>query len=190
MNTGSMKEMKSKNGLVEIKPLSPLGLEYIVSNVRPTDLAEFEAVGMGRNDMMAAGHASAVRFQANYKNAGAFAFGFVSVFPHVWDVWGFGTDKTSRVLPQVTRFIKTEIVPRLTQAGIKRVEVRLPTDATDSLTWLSTHAGATVDCLRMKGFGMDGQDFALLSWTADQKEAQPNVPITKDTNAGSGSGNT
>ena len=113
-----------------------------------------------------------------------FIFGAMSVIPGVYQFWGFGTDKTPRVLPALTKFCKEEFGPYLYLFGARRVQVHVPLKSQQSFHWLTDHIGMRVEMI-MSDYCADGSPMAQLVFTRQDYQAYvfPKRPETPEGNA-------
>lgn len=146
-------------------------VHHICSRLRATDEHEFSSVGylpeygwiLVNNCAVTGGEA----FVAFLRGEPVFAFGTNGSFPHVRWLWGFGTDKATRVMPEVTRFVKEEWLPRMMHSGVRRIEVRLPRSCTQSIEWLKSF-GMYIESDDVRHLSLTGEPFVQLAYTRDQ----------------------
>lgn len=114
-----------------------------------------------------------------------FIFGTIPVAPWHHMLWGFGTTKTKRALPAMTRFGRDVWLPYLfREQSLRRVEVRLPGRATGSITWLSA-VGMKTEC-RLDHCGVSDEPFVQLSYTKnDFQKAYTDDVLVQYSRAGS-----
>ena len=149
---------------VEIKPItSPMTPQYVLGKLRQAEKDEFDALGASTDQIVGMTGNSPIRFAALLNNEPVFCFGASPTFSHVVHVWGYGTDKAVRVLPEMTRFIRNELIKNLSKAGITRAEVRVSEHNTDSINWFEKYLKATREC-ELKDMGRDGSRFIQYSW--------------------------
>lgn len=109
-----------------------------------------------------------------------FVFGAAPVIPGVYQFWGFGTDDTPKVLPQLTKFCREEFAPDLYLAGVRRVQVHVPLKSQQSFRWLTEHIGMRVETI-MSDYCADGSPMAQLVFT--RQDFQEYVSFPKSTEA-------
>ena len=98
-----------------------------------------------------------------------FLFGSRPTWPHVRGIFGFGTDKTVRVMPEVTRWINAVWKPKVFgEMGATRIEVRLPLSCDHSIKWLSK-LGMKREC-EIDHFSITGERYLQLAYTKDDFE--------------------
>lgn len=146
---------------VEIAPASSVWgpeIEYLLRNLRPSDYHEFVSVGAvpeveGLRLLRSVddGHVALLR------GVPVFAFGTAPMWPHVRQVFGFGTPDTPKVIPAVTRFARQWTMP-----GVTRLEVRVPASCVHSIAWLKSAFGATEEAV-LHGYSIFGEPYIQLS---------------------------
>ena len=75
----------------------------------------------------------------------------------------FGTDKITRAIPAITRFIFVRMIPDALSCGVRRFEARSITTHAQAHRWLEA-CGAVNDGL-LPEFGKHGEDFYLYGLT-------------------------
>lgn len=156
---------------VEIRPLTPMAATYIAAYIRDTDRRELEAYQPGGSVAELAAVLSVSpgwKFYAAADDVPVFAFGVVTHpwSPHTGSAWGFGTDKTRKVIPKITDFVREALIPELVDKGIRRVEVRALETHTSSFNWLAKRLGALPEC-DLRQAGANGETFVQLAWISD-----------------------
>lgn len=136
----------------------------VLTNMRPIDRHEFEAVGC---DPWVHGQAlltspNSISYVALYNDQPAFIFGTLAPFPHMRMIFGFGTRKAKRVIPAVTWFGQTYLAPVLRSKGVTRCEVRIPAKCEQSRKWLTAAFGAEVEC-ELPGYSITGETMLQLA---------------------------
>jgi hypothetical protein len=141
----------------------------IIAEMREIDRAEMQAIGLS-NDLQAmqmAARSDDVCI-AWFRDRPVFCWGTHAAggMPQCRELWGFGTRHTLRALPGIAEFGYRFWIHRLfRKMGCHRIEVRLPTFAQGSLSWLM-NMGARVEC-RLPYFGNDSANFLQLAFTLD-----------------------
>jgi hypothetical protein len=156
---------------VEIKSLTLPVATYVAANARDEELKEHAA--LFEHDLYVTIAALAqcptvTGFAAFRDGNPEFVFGtvFDSSMPHIAQIWGVGTRNAARVLPAVTRFIRTCMIPSLKALGLRRAEVRVMQENQLSIHWLTQRLGGTYET-DLKNFGRNGETFVLISWIND-----------------------
>jgi hypothetical protein len=156
---------------VEIRKLTPIAATYVAAYIRAYDRAELEAY-QPAGDIAELAYFLATtngwNFYASIDDIPVFAFGVVvhPLSPHMGSAWGFGTDKTRKVVPEITRFVREALVPELVESGLRRVEVRALATHTSSVRWLARSLGALPEC-DLPQAGANGETFVQLAWISD-----------------------
>jgi hypothetical protein len=149
-------------------------VDYIIANMRSEDKHEVMSVGANMRHAFALYNHATQDCQVAYLNdEPVFVFGSRSSWPHVRGIFGFGTDKTTRVIPEMTRWINAVWKPRVfNELGALRIEVRLPLSCDHSINWLSK-LGMKREC-EIDGFSITGERYVQLSYTKDDFECALN----------------
>lgn len=108
-----------------------------------------------------------------------FIFGTVEILNGVRQLFGFGTDKTKRVMPAVTWFTKTYWLPEMFESGVRRIQVHVPMESRQSMKWLLAF-GMYCECM-MPDYAINGAQMAQLAFT--RNEFQKHV-LFQDTGSG------
>lgn len=90
------------------------------------------------------------------------AIGVSRLAPWLGSAWAFGTDRTRRVIPALTRWGVAEWKNRLIADGFRRVEVRTIIDHDISHRWLESIGFEREGLCR--GYGSNGEDFAQYAY--------------------------
>lgn len=89
-------------------------------------------------------------------------FGATEDHPGVWQAFMFATDRWAEVGREVTKFLKTTMIPGLENLGVHRVHCYSHANHQDAHRWL-TFLGAEQEA-RLKAFGSDGSDYFVFTW--------------------------
>lgn len=89
------------------------------------------------------------------------AFGASHMTPTTVSAWAFGTKRTWRVLPWVTRFTNGPLAKHLIDRGYRWAEARCLQTNREAWNWMEDHLGAHVEA-RLEGMGTNGETFILL----------------------------
>jgi hypothetical protein len=109
--------------------ISPLDVALVTANLREIDKYEAVSVGIVKPGECAQDtlDVSTIAGCLYYRDRPAFLFGAVETGPRIFSIWGYGTDDTWRVLPELTRVCKEVIGPELfDKHGARRLFVQLP----------------------------------------------------------------
>lgn len=145
-------------------------VKHVVRHPRPEDEAEFEAIGLtgqdAENRRLQIVGSTPLSYMVYHEGVPAFMFGVTATLPHTATLWGFGTDATRAVIPAVTRYVRRRWLKNMAQAGVSRIEARVPTRSIDSLRWLNS-CGMQAEC-QLAGLSVTGEPFTQLSYTWKQ----------------------
>lgn len=155
--------------MVTIEPACLRDVTWIAANMRAQDRREIAALVGDASMTDAAGamlrgspdHA----FVAYLDAEPVAAVGVMRHAAHLGSAWAFGTDRTRRVIPALTRWGIAEWKPRMIADGYRRVEVRTIIDHDLSHRWLEK-LGFARECL-CRGYGRDGETFAQFAYVRD-----------------------
>lgn len=152
---------------VEIVPGSLRDISFIAANMREQDRREIFATAM----LGSATDAAAISFYGSGPDwswtawldgqpVGAFGVGRGSPLqPHIRHAWAYGTGRFRRVVPAITRFVRSEWPDRLFIEGVTRLEARSISDHDVAHRWLAG-LGAKREA-EMRGYGVNGETFEL-----------------------------
>ena len=141
--------------------------------MRERDFAEFSAVSFaeGRADLadsMAAryGNSPAIHIGVTDDGEPACVGGTIMARPNVVTLLSFATDRFPEIALPATRYIKKQLLPRLIEAGVHRIEAVSIAGYTDTHAWLET-LGLTRETGPLYGYGKNGEAFIQFSWSSD-----------------------
>jgi hypothetical protein len=143
---------------------------FIAANMRQCDRDEVycqlpagtSSTELAAYAMQAGAHVAAVDGQP------VAAFGAVPRSVCVMDAWLWGTDKTQRVIPAVTRYFARVLMPQWLEQGVRRLEARSISTHTLAHRWM-TSTGAVLECA-LPDCGRDGEGFLQFAWTLSSLE--------------------
>lgn len=101
--------------------------------------------------------------------------GAVALWPGVWSVWMFATDRFDEIAIATHRFAKTIFFPALEDVGYVRLECRSIVSHTTAHRWLESLGGRCESAV--SNYGKDGQDFLLYCWTKPKADAQSSKDV-------------
>ena len=142
-------------------------VEAVINNLRATDV--YEATALGEDAEQAVTRcreivgSTPLAYLAYYGGAPVFLYGVTALNPHHVALWGFGTEDTRKAIPAITRHVRRIWLQELRQAGVSRIEARLPSSCQDSLLWLKS-CGMQEEC-QLLGASVTGEPFSQLSYT-------------------------
>lgn len=125
--------------MVEIRPATFMDLAYIAINMREWDRKEIFATLNSEQPVDFAQFVMRISDVAHiaYKDrTPVAAVGAHEMWPGVWSVWAFGTDRFSEVGLSLTRFVRKTLIPALIKAGAHRGECRSIEGHTEAHRWL------------------------------------------------------
>lgn len=137
----------------------------IFENLRPIDKFEFECAGLHwPYTEVVSMVTDKDAFVISYDLEPVFAFGAMRA-GHTAHLWGFGTERATRVIPAVTRLVKNWWLPHLFENdGVKRIEVRVPLKSQHSISWLRKF-GMTVEAWDLQDNFVNGEPGVQLAYT-------------------------
>lgn len=155
--------------LIEIRPGTLRDITFVAAGMRAEDWREIHA-SCPFDDKAEAGAACYLVspewcWTAWLRDEPVYAAGFApSYLPWLWSAWAFGTDRSRRAIPAITRHLMG-VVPTMIDAGVHRVEARAVADYENANRWLAG-LGAKLEC-ELRAFGRNGETFNLWAWTKD-----------------------
>jgi len=156
-----------------IKEADSLDILQVALNMRESDYREFSAVYACRDR-----EELAVKMAQRYKgsrdlicakNSDGDAIAVGAAFetrPNVVTVLFFATDKLPQVGLSVTRFIKKNLLPKLKEAGVHRIECVSIENYDAAHRWIMSF-GLTPETEPLRGYGKNGERFIQFSWVRD-----------------------
>lgn len=156
---------KSQNAVaISEWPFAMKEVWTVIDNLREIDQYEMAACGMQRDQHeLAAKHIrmSSDAYLVKLNGEPVFCVGTIERMPGVKSFFGFGTDKTARIMPTFTRFCRQVWFPDLFKAGMRRGQAQLPLDCVKNWSWL-IDLGFTPEAT-MRNFGAGGETFIQLA---------------------------
>lgn len=153
------------------RPWAMADVWEVLQHLRPEDLYEFAA--FGSTPEMAGQHVRAladlgdawVLVDADAGDEPVFVWGIAQTTPGIYSLWGFGTKRTRRAMPQITRWGMQQWLPVLPSRlpGIRRIEVRVPVSSVHSINWLRK-LGMEIECT-LPNYCVHGEDVFQLAVT-------------------------
>jgi hypothetical protein len=154
-----------------IQGLTPIGLEYVLGNLRPSDAAEIRAtiwLGSAKATAELVERIPGPKWEARTVLGEPAAIGgFVPVWPGLGSGWIWGTDRWDEVVMEVTRALKRNILPSLDRRGLHRLEARPMAANVATIRWLQL-VGFGFEAVTPR-FGRGGEDFALCARITDDQ---------------------
>lgn len=151
-----------------IYPLNHPDLLYVASSMREWDKREIystrpdESPELLARDIMMLGDFGWI---FGVDGEPIVALGAVPIWPGVWSVWMFGTDKLPLVGKKVTSWVRRAMIPALLSVGCHRAECNSMEGHTDAHRWLE-HLGARRGN-KVVAYGKNQENFYNYSWLPD-----------------------
>jgi hypothetical protein len=162
-----------------VDTLYPEGVRHIVVNMRQKDAEEIFATQWtdDRNE-----------FSDFVMRSGGFGYvlhsddgdpivacGAVPLWPGVWSIWMFATDRFDEIAKSTHRFAKEVFFPVLNDVGYVRLECRSMATHSVAHRWLESLGG--IKEADVRSYGKNGEDFALYCWTKPKADAQSAMDV-------------
>lgn len=91
-----------------------------------------------------------------------YTMGVAPLWPGVWTLWGFSTDRWPEVMFTVTRYIRQNMLPMIGTEFAHRIDCMSLAAKVEGHKWLK-FLGAE-ECAHLAGYGRNGEDFKLFTW--------------------------
>ena len=148
--------------------------------MRPEDRKEFDAT-LETQDPIATAAAitnasGGTAFTAYENDIPVFTFGLFipPQSPRLATLWGFGTTKTKRVIPTITKFARRFLTAYLlNRTDVQRIEVRVLEDHKSSVGWIAKLLKGTLEA-RNRQYGTSGETFLQFAWIREDFEQNKN----------------
>jgi hypothetical protein len=160
---------------IEMRPLTLRDATFVAANMNDNDWEECRcqiqredrlAVGVDMFSYTREGHG----FTLVVEGQPVVCFGVSqTLLPTLCHAWMYGTWRSWRGVPFLTRYVKETFIPSLLKEGIMRVEARALASHVRAQRWL-IKMGAMWDC-RLYNHGKNGEDFVQFSWWKDMYNA-------------------
>ena len=155
-----------------IQGLTPIGLEYVLQNLRQKDEEEVRATiyqGSAHETAKMVWHIPGPKWEARADDGEPVVVGgFTPVWPGLGSGWMFGTDRWKEVALEVTRTVKRSILPSIDRRGVHRIECRQIAGNTEVIRWLGL-LGFHREAVTAQ-FGQGREDFVLCARTRDHDQ--------------------
>jgi hypothetical protein len=157
-----------------IQGLTPIGLEYVVGNLRPCDADEIRAT-VWQGSAASTAHLILTipgpKWEARTDEGEPAAIGgFVPIWPGLGSGWIWGTDRWDEVVMEVTKALRRSILPSLDRRGLHRLEARPMAANVATIRWLGL-VGFRMEAVTPR-FGRGGEDFALCARITPDDQAR------------------
>jgi len=150
------------SGIVEIRAATLRDATWVAYHFNDDDWTEAACQlpdSVSKIDVGAALSTERYSYVAFLRGEPVFLFGFSPRSPVGMEVFGMGTDKSKRVIPVVTRWMREIRGPAFVADGYRWFEARSIATHTLAHGWLEA-LGAT-RCATLPEFGKDGEEFFL-----------------------------
>lgn len=152
---------------VEFVSINLRDISYICANLRPSDAVELfcqrsysDGYTLAQEVVHYWGRCAAV---VHHRGQPVAALGVTEMQPGVWAAWAFGTIKTGRVVPYMSRYMMRVLIPAAVAMGARRVEARSISSHHAAHRWIrSLGAHGPVE---LEQWGKGGETFLLFWWT-------------------------
>ena len=148
-------------------------LRYITANLRLDDHAELFALRWDDDTDAYAEHVARLPdeliFLVKVNSVPAAVFGAVPVWPGVWNVFAFGTDKWDKCVVTLTKHARRFLIPAVHNSGFHRAQAWSAATHTKAHAWMQRSLGARLES-HHPGFGRGGEDFHLFVWDRQDTE--------------------
>ena len=158
-------------GPVTIRTADYVDITYVAANMRAVDRRELTAISPVEDALSISTLIWDRSRDGTGETWGAYLgdqpvamFGVALAHPGTYHGWMFGTRRTWRVVPAITRFRRV-LERSLYKSGVQRVEVRALEENETATRWLVS-MGAIIEC-RLPCFGKTGEPFVQLAWVRD-----------------------
>lgn len=138
-------------------------VDRVCDNLRDEDLFELSCTDNTPADAAQLAKNASDTYLVELDGAPVFVGGIHRVEQHLGFVFGFGTEKTTRIIPQTTRYIRGTWLPWAFQRGTRRLEVRVPMRSQNSIMWLES-LGFKVECA-LPGYSVNNEPHFQLALT-------------------------
>lgn len=153
-------------GNSKIVPATLRDLSYVAAHMRAADRAEVEAqIDEWSAVQVAAFSLRDFAYVVELNGNPEAAFGCGQVRNGYWIAWSWGTDRLTKCLPVMIRFITEQLQPAVYEAGALRVEARAMVSHRQARRFLE-RIGGTYRC-ELPAYGKNGEPFVLYDWTRE-----------------------
>lgn len=146
-----------------IQGLTEIGLEYVLGNLRACDEAEVRATVYQQDARSTAQLILTIpgpKWEARCADGEpAMIGGFVPIWDGLGSGWMWATARCDEVILEVTRALKTAILPSLDRRGVRRIEARPMRSNVTAIRWLGL-IGFAAEAVTPR-FGRGAEDFVL-----------------------------
>jgi hypothetical protein len=136
-------------------------IRHVVENMRDVDRREIFATQPSDDVDLYASQVSQLssnQWVAWHGALPAAIIGAWPVWPGVWNVYAFGTDKWDKVALSLTKHGRRVIVPSVIKSGGHRLQCNSHVDHKQAHLWLERAFGAKIEAT-LQGYGRNREDF-------------------------------
>lgn len=155
---------------MRIEPATPEAVRSVALNMRERDFAEFSAVSFAETrfelaEVLTARYGESAEVHVGFDGLEPVCVGgSVMGRPNVISLLFFATDRFPEIVLPATRYIKKQLLPRLIEAGVHRIEAVSMADHSETHAWLRT-LGLRKETGPMHGYGKNGEAFVQYAWS-------------------------
>lgn len=155
---------------VRIETASPDAVRAVAFKMRERDFAEFSAVSYAETrfelaEVLTARYGDSPDVHVGFEGLDPICVGgSVMARPNVITLLFFATDRFPEIALPATRYIKKQLLPRLIEAGVHRIEAVSMAGHDDAHEWLKT-LGLKQETGPMHGYGKNGEAFIQFAWS-------------------------
>jgi hypothetical protein len=173
---------------VTLRDVTPESILYIAQNLRERDRREvFATMWTDEPEELAQKTLMCGDFQwVVWKDDVPVAsIGAYPLWPGVWGLWAFGTDRWNEVVRTLTKHIRRFMLPAILNAGAHRGQCHAMVEHVQARRWMKT-LGAEEQAF-LPGYGKNGEDFVVCVWDRDRTLSRVRTrPLRHDGTGGGG----
>jgi hypothetical protein len=155
---------------MRIEPATPEAVRAVAVNMRERDFLEFSAVSYAETrfelaEVLTARYGESADVHVGFEGLEPVCVGgSVMARPNVISLLFFATDRFPEIILPATRYIKKQLLPRLIEAGVHRIEAVSMAGHSEAHAWLRT-LGLQKETGPMHGYGKRGEAFIQFAWS-------------------------
>lgn len=157
---------------LKISEATPETVRHVALNMRTRDYVEFSAVSFleGRealadNLVERFGNSPEIHVGFTADDEPACVGGTIMTRPNVISLLFFATDRFPEIGLPITRYIRKQLLPRLIEAGVHRIEAVSISNYSETHAWLET-IGLSRETGPLYGYGKDGETYLQFAWSS------------------------
>lgn len=158
---------------MKINKATPEAVRHVALNMRKRDFTEFSAVSFAEEradlaEIMAARYGNSEEVHVGITDDGepVCVGGTIIARPNVVTLLFFATDRFPEIALPITRYIKKQLLPRLVEAGVHRIEAVSMSGYTETHAWIET-LGLERETGPLYNYGKGGEAFVQFAWSSD-----------------------